>query len=123
MVKCGGKSVLLFSRDQSLLLTRTLLLGREGCSVMSASEMPDFRAFLLSRPFDLVIVCQSITAEECASAADFVREHAPSARLLMMFARDERIPGQADVLLDAHAGPKAFVETATRMLAFAGRTL
>ena len=118
MAKFGERSVLLFSNDQSLLLTRTLLLEREGCTVLSASKIPDFRTCLLSRSFDLILLCQSISAEECESAADFAREHAPLARLLVMFTRVGKcIPDHADVLLDAQAGPRAFIETAQRMLA------
>ena len=117
MEKSGEKSVLLFTRDLSLMLTRTLLLERDGFTVMSASEMREFRACLLRRSFDLILLCQSLSAEECESAADFAREHAPSARLLVMFTRIGKcIPDHADVLLDAHAGPKVFLETAQRML-------
>ena len=105
-------------------MIRTLLLEREGCIVVSASEVPELRARLLGHSFDLVLICQSITAEESESAVEFAREHAPSARLLAMFTSvDKCIPGQADVILDAHAGPEAFIETVKRMLSSVGRSL
>lgn len=121
----GNSSVLSFSRDPTLLMTRTLLLQRAGCKVLSASNIPEFRACLLSQPFDLILLCQSISGEECESAAEFAREYAPSARLLLMFTRVGKcMPDHADVLLDAHAGPKVFLETAQRMLASSvGRAL
>lgn len=110
--------VLSFSRDATLLMTRTLLLERAGCVVDSASNLPEFRALLLSQPFKLILLCQSISPEECDSATQFAKEYAPSARLLLMFTRIGKcVPDQADVLLDAHAGPKVFLETAQRMLA------
>ena len=111
----GKSSVLSFSRDSTLLMTRTLLLERAGCTVIGAANLQEFRTRLLSQPVDLILLCQSISAEECESAANFAREHAPSARLLLMFTRIGKcVPDQADVLLDAHAGPRVFVETAQR---------
>ena len=113
----GKSSVLSFSRDATLLMTRTLLLQRAGCTVVGASNLTEFRALLRSQPFELILLCQSISAEECDAAASYGREYAPSARLLLMFTRIGKcIPDQADVLLDAHAGPKIFLETAQRML-------
>jgi hypothetical protein len=109
--------VLSFSRDATLLMTRTLLLQRTGCTVMGATNLQEYRALLLSRPFDLILICQSVSADECGLAAQFAKEYAPSARLLLMFTRIGKcVIDQADVLLDAHAGPKVFVETAQRML-------
>lgn len=114
----SGSLVLLFSHDSGLLLTRQLLLEREGCTVVNSSSMAQFRACVLSQSFNLIMLCQSITAEECEAACRFKQEHAPSARLLLMFTSVGKcMPEYADVLLDAHAGPRVFIETTQRMLA------
>lgn len=117
-VHSAKRSVLSPTHESSLMWTRRLLLEREGCTVITASNIPEFRACLMSQTFDLILLCQSITGPECASAAQFAREHAPSARLLMMFNRvGNCMPEHADVLLDSLAGPKVFLQTAHRMLA------
>ena len=114
----GGSLVLLFSHDASLLMTRRLMLEHEGCKVATSSSLPEFRACLLRHSFDLILLCQSISPEDCEAASQWRREHAPLTRLLLMFTRvDKWMPEHADVLLDARAGPKAFLETARRMLA------
>ena len=111
------RSVLSLTHESGLMWTRRLLLEREGCNVVTASNIPEFRACVRSQAFDLILLCQSISPSECESAAQFAREHAPSARLLLMFNRIGKcMPEHADVLLDSLAGPKAFLQTAQRLL-------
>ena len=121
----GKPSVLTFSRDPALQTTRTLLLRHAGFFVVGAGNLPEFRARVLSQPFDLILVCQSITGEDCEAACRFAGEYAPASRLLLMFTRlGKCVPEETDVLLDAQAGPKVFLETAQRMISCAaGRSL
>ena len=117
-------SVLSLSHDPTLLMTRMLLLQRAGCEVAGANSLQEFRACILRQSFDLILICQSMSSEECEAASSFAREFAPSARLLVLFTRIGKcIPEQADVLLDAHAGPRVLVETAQRMLGSSGQSL
>ena len=113
-------SVLSLSHDPALLRTRMLLLQRAGCKVSCASNLQDFQTCILSQQFDLIMICQSMSAEECDAATRLAREFAPTARVLLMFTRIGKcVPEQADVMLDAHAGPRVLVETAQRMLSSA----
>ncbi len=114
----GGESrVLLFGHDSGLLRTRQLLLERNACVAVVVTTIQEFRACVLSRAFQLVLLCQSLSADECETSAQFSQEHAPSTRLLLMFTRVGKcIPEHADVLLDSLAGPKVFIETTRRML-------
>ncbi len=127
VLRRGGKSmedqygtrprVLSFGHDQSLLVTRQLLLEKSGHSVVCATNTSEFRTLVLRTTFDLILLCQSISSEECESASRFAREYAPEARLLLMFVRVGKcVPDHADVLLDAQAGPKVFLETTQRIL-------
>jgi hypothetical protein len=112
--------VLIFGHDTGLLVTRQLLLEREGCLVHVVRWVKEFRACVLGQAFELILLCQSLSPDECESASKFAREYAPTTRLLLMFTRVGKcIPEHADVLLDSLAGPKVFVETARRMLATA----
>ena len=114
----GESRVLLFGSDNGLLTTRQLLLERNGCEVSVVRTFQDFCMHVRDRAFDLILLCQSLSADECELASRFAQERAPSARLLLMFTRvGSSIPGHADVLLDSLAGPKVFIETARRMLA------
>jgi hypothetical protein len=112
--------VLIFGHDNGLLVTRQLLLERDGCQVHVVRWAKEFRTCVLGQTFELILLCQSLSPDECESAAKFAQEHAPTTRLLLMFTRVGKcIPEHADVLLDSLSGPKVFVETARRMLASA----
>ena len=109
---------LLFGHETGLLLSRKSLLSTIGCNCLVITTLAASKEALLSGSFDLFILCQTLSGDECTSASQFVEEHRPGIPLLIMFARHARCePHQQFVVLDASSGPEAFLHTAGRLLA------
>lgn len=110
--------VLLFGHEASLLSSRTWLLAKLACQCTAVSSLADFRRTVLEGDLRLVILCQTLTNEEGLSASVFASEYLHDVQMLMMFSRHFGFePVQDYVLLDASAGPDAFMQTTKRMLA------
>lgn len=109
---------LVFGHDDLLSRTRGWLLSAAGYRSLFVSSLRGFRETSLAEPVRLIVVCQSLSAGECAAVADFAAEHVQQARLLVLFGQRMACePNGISVILDATSGPAVFVNTAKRMLA------
>jgi hypothetical protein len=111
------RSVVCFSHDSSLLMSRVWLMEKMGCRVIPVTSETEFRETLHTYPVGLVVLCQSLTSEECRKADAFSRKHSPEARVLVLFITQQKYVPQGDgVLLDAQCGPATFLSTVRSML-------
>ncbi len=114
----GTSSALIFGHEDSLSSSRKWLLGTINCHSMVVTSLAECRRAMLAEAFQLVVLCQTLSLEECKSISEFSAEHCPDAPLLIMFSRHTScVPRQDYVVLDAMAGPEAFVQTTGRILA------
>jgi DNA-binding response OmpR family regulator len=111
--------VLVVSRDEMLLRTRQLILGAF-FRVEGAGRFSEARAMLSSKPFDLIVLCHSLTANECEQLALLARKQIPQPQVLAMSAssRTSIIPW-ADKQLGVDAGPYGLVKKCAEMLGYA----
>ncbi len=65
----GKSRILLFGYDLGLLLTRQLLLERNGYQVHVVTTLRDFRTCVLCEAFDLILLCQSRASSESGGRA------------------------------------------------------
>lgn len=111
-------TVLCFSHDYSLLITRQLLLEKLECTILCAMSIPEFLERLTWRQVDLVVLCQTIKHHECAAARELTRLHAPKAHCLIMYvARTDCDEGAETDLLQTSQGPMEFLRAVRRLLA------
>ena len=69
-------SVLVFGRDLQLVQARSLTLEKAGFHVRTAFSLPDIQQ--LSEPFmDIIVLCHSLSIQECADALAITRERWP----------------------------------------------
>jgi len=112
----NGAHVLVVSRDQTLLQTRTLILGAF-FQVEAAGRALEAEAMLSRRAFDLVILCYSLTEDDCRKLVGQARQQDPRPKILALSA-----PGAsgcaagADAHLILENGPYALLKKSAEML-------
>lgn len=110
--------VLVVSRDEMLLRTREMILGAF-FAVRGAGRLSEARALLMIDRFDLVVICHSLTSDECERLAIIAREQVPRPLILAMSASSRgSIKPWADKQLGVDAGPYGLVKKCAEMLGF-----
>lgn len=111
--------VLVVSRDEMLLRTRHMILGAFFC-VECAGRFTEARAMLNTKPFDLIILCHSLTADECEQLALLAHAKIPRSQVLAMSASSRTtVKPWADKQLGVDAGPYGLVKKCAEMLGYA----
>ena len=64
----GDVNILLYGRGPSLIHTRRLILEASGYSVLVATEFSAVQSAFARTPIDLLILCHTLTPEECSKA-------------------------------------------------------
>lgn len=117
------KRILLVSRDLMVLQTRKLMLGAY-FDVSAAGRVLEAKILLADRPFDLIVLCYTLTDDDCQKIFDASRSHCPDAKILMLtltgaaashFAMDS-------YLLPAEQGPFVLVKKSAELLGFEFRS-
>jgi DNA-binding response OmpR family regulator len=110
--------VLVVSRDETLLRSRQMILGAFFC-VESAGRFTEARSMLNSKPFDLIVLCHSLTLTECEQLATLARKQNPRPQILAMSASSRTgLKPWADKQLGVDAGPYGLVKKCAEMLGF-----
>lgn len=116
--------MLLFGHQSGLLSSRKGLLRTIGCDCLVVSTLLACREAMRSGGFQLIVLCQTVSGDECRAALDCAAESCPATPLLIMFGRHANCrPEREYVLLDATAGPDAFIRTAQSMLTQAAQVV
>ena len=99
-------SVLCYGRDPSLLATRQQLLERAGFATEIAHNQRDFERCLQEYSVDLVLLCHSLNADECAKAKQTVHELPEPTLILLLSKGVEKCSVEGvDALFDCRGGP------------------
>lgn len=110
--------VLVVSRDEMLLRTRQMILGAF-FQVQGAGRFTEARALIRGGSFDLIVLCHSLTEDECKQLADLIRQQNPHPQILAMSASSRATPRLwADKQLGVDAGPYGLVKKCAEMLGF-----
>jgi DNA-binding response OmpR family regulator len=110
--------VLVVSRDEMLLRTREMILGAF-FAVQGAGRFNEARALLNTKDFDLVVLCHSLTYDECERLAMLAHEKIPRPLVLAMSASSRGgLKPWADKQLGVDAGPYGLLKKCAEMLGF-----
>jgi hypothetical protein len=116
------KRILLVSRDLMVLQTRRLMLGAY-FDVCSAGRALEARMFLEKQAFDLIVLCYTLTEDECQNIVDAARERCPQARILMLTVTGSAASETAiHPHLPAEGGPFLLVKKSAELLGFEFRS-
>ena len=108
--------VLVVSRDEMLLRTREMILGAF-FTVQRAGRFSEAKTLLISNHYDLVVLCHSLTHEECERLAMMACGQSPRPQILAMNATSgASLEPWADKQLGVDAGPYGLVKKCAEML-------
>ena len=111
------RTALSFGHEDLLLLTRQRMFMLLGCLCDTVSTTTAYEARLWTYTPSIIVLCQSLTGEECTGASNFAAEHSPGSRLVVMFTRSDKcVPHSAHLMLMSADGPKAFMKTMSDLL-------
>src|SRR5436305_3833568 len=104
MMACDGLSrVLCVSHDELLLETRQLVLASryQAVSVRGIEEME-----ALDENFDAVLLCHTLSAEECGRATKIAQRRWPKAKMVAISTAEMSCVSFADQVVWAQDGPR-----------------
>jgi len=114
----NGAHVLLVSRDQMLLQTRALILGAY-FQVESAGRVSEAEAAMAKIPFNLVVLCYSLTDAEYQKLIELCRSQTPQPRILALNAPNNGRPRPgSDAEYAIEQGPYELLKKAAEVLEF-----
>lgn len=108
--------VLVVSRDAMLLHTRQLILGAF-FQVQSAGRIREVEEQLSIRQFDLIILCYTLSPEECRQVINLAAEQKRRARVLILTPAGISPPEPAPIdAMMTEAGPYYLLKKSAEML-------
>jgi hypothetical protein len=110
--------VLVVSRDEMLLRTREMILGAF-FAVRGAGRSSEAKTLLTNYRFDLIVLCHSLTNDECERLAMIAHEQNPRCLILAMTATSRAVMKPwADKQLGVDAGPYGLLKKCAEMVGF-----
>jgi DNA-binding NtrC family response regulator len=117
------KSILLVSMDLMVLQTRKLMLGAY-FDVQAAGRVVEAKTLLREQDFDLVVLCYTLSQDDCQRIVESAQQHCPRAKILVLTAA-----GYAAKHVDIHRyflasedGPFVLVKRSAELLGFEFRS-
>jgi hypothetical protein len=107
--------VFCLSRDQRLLETRGMVLAKR-YDAITVGSIEEMWALPVASAFDVVVLCHSLSAEECDLSASIARERWPQAKILALSVDSSSCWTFADQVVRGLDGPSVLVQTIDRLL-------
>jgi hypothetical protein len=112
----GSVRILLFGNDSHLLKSRQWVFESAGYEVYAATSILALNHILASHPanlpIDLMILCHSLTAEECNRARLIGRAHFPKMEVVILAVNGcVSHTADGDSVVDTAEGPRTLLET------------
>ena len=112
-----SKTVLCYGHEAMLVHTRMHLLQLVGCLCDSAIDEDQYKTRLLNSLPKVIVLCHSLSPQECATACSFAAQHAPDSRVLLLYTRAPKcFPPEQHTVLDTSVGPRIFSQTVLDLL-------
>ena len=108
--------VLFVSRDQMLLQTRMLILGAF-FQVEGAGRVKEAEILISKYRFDLIVLCYSLSEEECQQVHSVVEQQDPPPKILLLSAAGSKPAlGESDRAMMCEAGPYHLLKKSAELL-------
>ena len=113
------KRILLVSRDLVVLQTRKLMLGAY-FDVSAAGRVLEARALFGQQDFDLIVLCYTLSQDECREIVELALQRCPEAKVLVLTAAGyaAKHVGVHRYFLAAEDGPFTLVKKSAELLGF-----
>ena len=84
-------SILIYGRDDDLLETRRLVLQQAGFQAWTVTNLADAEKITIMRPGGLLILCHSLSIEECEKALAMAHSRQAGMRNLVLMGTTPRL--------------------------------
>ena len=112
------RRILLVSRDVMVLQTRKLMLGAY-FDVSAAGRVMEARGLLAEQPFDLIVLCYTLTKDDCRKVLDATRVYSPDAKILTLTVMGYAAnPASDSYWLPSEDGPFTLVKKSAELLGY-----
>ena len=109
--------ILIYGRDAQLLDTRRMVLERSGARIWTATNLTDFDRIAGGILIDLIVLCHSLSTEECDHAQALARARWPLIqRLVLVTGQRGCYPDFSEQVVDAGLGPAYLLQTVTKLM-------
>ena len=109
--------IVVYGHDQSLLDTRTWVLEGAGYQVTQASQFSELEQTAGEQTVALVLMCHTLTEQECEETRRSLQEHQPAIRRLLITAnRPLSVQTVCEPAISAFDGPRALLEMIGKVL-------
>ncbi len=110
-------AILCYGNERTLITTRQRILEMIGIPVAIACSEEELAGHLSGLQVEVLLLCQTLSPQQCRRAAELVEQYSPSTKMLLMYNRygKSSIPG-SHVELNAAEGPLALLTTVKELL-------
>lgn len=117
----GSVRILLFGNDALLLKSRQMVLESAGYEVYVAPSILALTHILAnhpaSHPIYVLILCHSLTGEQCNRAQSIGREHFPQMKVVILAVNGlVSHTAEGDSVVDTAEGPKSLLSTVEELV-------
>jgi DNA-binding NtrC family response regulator len=110
-------SVLVFGRDHQLVHTRSLILEKAGFRVRTASSLPDIQQLLSEPTMDVMLLCHSLSIQECADALTITHERWPRIQTIALVSGSSDCGSKSvDTVIEVTEGPAKLISAVRKHL-------
>ena len=109
-------SLLIYGHDAILLATRRWVLEACGYQVWVAPELADVDRIGGMGRIDLLVLCHSLSAEDCGCARALIETRWPRVKVLILAADSSCSARRLDTVLTASDGPGKLVSTVEKLV-------
>ncbi len=110
-------SVLVFGRDYQLVHTRGLILEKAGFPFEPPPRLPDIQQLLSEPSMDVMLLCHSLSIQECAEALAIAHKRWPTIQTIALVSGSSDCGSQSvDTVMEAADGPVKLVNAVRRQL-------
>jgi hypothetical protein len=107
----------LYGHDSRLLETRQWVLEASGYQVWIGTALAEIERMISIREFHLIVICHSVSAEECGRVLSLARSRLPMIKGLVLFTNIPTSSLEVDgELLYAMDGPAKLVARVARLV-------
>jgi DNA-binding response OmpR family regulator len=109
-------SVLIYGRDEFLLVSRAMLLERAGYCVHRALNDDAFRGMLRNTSVSILILCHTLTEADCLAALDAAAKMRHGIKSLVLTHRDHQFgEHQVSAVINGFLEPKLLLTETARL--------
>jgi hypothetical protein len=107
----------MYGNDTHLLETRRCILQHYSVDVDMVTDLSALKEITLEREVDLLMLCHSLSYDECDAALTVARERQPQMKHMILTSNDSACAATpADMVVDTHDGPGKWVASVGQLL-------